>query len=194
MDFTESPHREPERSYLHQLNFRRTIEDVRTRRGGDIALDHHLVVDIEAAHTDLPIDINPPTKKEIRMAIRQIKNGITTRPDNILAGALKSDIELTTKTPHLLFRKIWEDEQMPMKWKKGHLIKIPKKGDLSKCENHRFMTLLSVPGKFSNRVLLNRMKDAVDDKLRDQQAEFRKDRSCTDQIATLRIVVEQSVE
>ncbi|VDP58946.1 unnamed protein product [Schistosoma curassoni] len=38
------------------------------------------------------------------------------------------------------------------------------------------------------------MKDAVDAQLRDQQAGFRKDRSCTDQIATLRIIVEQSVE
>ncbi|VDP24700.1 unnamed protein product [Schistosoma margrebowiei] len=31
--------------------------------------------DIEAAHTDLPIDVNPPTKEEIKMAVRQIKNG-----------------------------------------------------------------------------------------------------------------------
>ncbi|VDP73401.1 unnamed protein product [Schistosoma mattheei] len=38
------------------------------------------------------------------------------------------------------------------------------------------------------------MKDAVDTQLRDQQAGFRKDRSCTDQIATLRIIVEQSIE
>ncbi|VDP38229.1 unnamed protein product [Schistosoma curassoni] len=38
------------------------------------------------------------------------------------------------------------------------------------------------------------MKDAVDAQLRDQQAGFRKDQSCTDQIATLRIIVEQSIE
>ncbi|VDP26960.1 unnamed protein product [Schistosoma curassoni] len=38
------------------------------------------------------------------------------------------------------------------------------------------------------------MKDAVDAQLRDQQAGFRMDRSSTDQIATLRIIVEQSVE
>ncbi|KAH9584422.1 hypothetical protein MS3_00006030, partial [Schistosoma haematobium] len=38
------------------------------------------------------------------------------------------------------------------------------------------------------------MKDCVDAQLRDQQAGFRKDRSCTDQIATLRIIVEQSIE
>ncbi|VDO89804.1 unnamed protein product [Schistosoma margrebowiei] len=38
------------------------------------------------------------------------------------------------------------------------------------------------------------MKDSVDAQLRDQQAGFSKDRSCTDQIATLRIIVEQSIE
>ncbi|VDO80586.1 unnamed protein product [Schistosoma margrebowiei] len=42
--------------------------------------------------------------------------------------------------------------------------------------------------------MLNRMKDSVDAQLRDQQAGFREDRSCTDQIATLRIIVEQSTE
>ncbi|VDO74779.1 unnamed protein product [Schistosoma margrebowiei] len=80
-----------------------------------------------------------------------------------------------------------------MDWKEGHLVKIPKK-DLSKCENYRGITLLSVPGKVFNRVLLNRMKDTVDAQLRDQQGGFRKDRSCTDQIETLRIIVEQSIE
>ncbi|VDP83214.1 unnamed protein product [Schistosoma curassoni] len=38
------------------------------------------------------------------------------------------------------------------------------------------------------------MKDAVDAQLQDQQSGFLKDRSSTDQIATLPIIVEQSVE
>ncbi|VDP39340.1 unnamed protein product [Schistosoma mattheei] len=150
--------------------------------------------DIEAAHIDLPIDVNPPTTKEIRMAIKQIKSMKPAGPDNIPAEALKSDIELTTNMLYLLFKKIWEEEQVPMDWKVGHLIKISKKGDLSKYENYRGITLLSVPGKVFNRVLLNRMKDAVDAQIQDQQSGFRRDRSCTDQIATLRIIVEQSVE
>ncbi|VDO48348.1 unnamed protein product [Schistosoma margrebowiei] len=128
------------------------------------------------------------------MAVRQIKNGKAAGPDNIPAEALKSDVEATTNMLYLLFKKIWEEEQVPMDWKEGHLVKIPKKRDLSKCENYRGITLLSIPGKVFNRVLMNRMKDAVDAQLRDQPAGFRKDRSCTDQIATLRIIVEQSVE
>ena len=58
----------------------------------------------------------------------------------------------------------------------------------------RGITLLSIPGKVFNTVILNRIKDAVDNTLRDEQAGFRKNRSCTDQIAALRIIIEQSHE
>ncbi|VDO48942.1 unnamed protein product [Schistosoma margrebowiei] len=51
--------------------------------------------DIEAAHTDLPIDVNPPTKEEIRMAVIQIKNGKAAGPDNIPAEALKPNCNTT---------------------------------------------------------------------------------------------------
>ncbi|VDO93153.1 unnamed protein product [Schistosoma mattheei] len=80
-----------------------------------------------------------------------------------------------------------------MDWEEGYLIKIAKK-DLRKCENYRCITLLSVPRKIFNGVLLNRTKDSVGVQLPDQQAKFHKDRSCTDRIATLGITVEQSVE
>ena len=53
------------------------------------------------------------------------------------------------------------------------------------------MTLLSTPGKVFSRVLLKRMKDTVDPQLRDQQTGFCRGRSCTDQIATLHIILEQ---
>ncbi|VDP21943.1 unnamed protein product [Schistosoma margrebowiei] len=44
--------------------------------------------DIEGTHTDLPINVNPPTKEEIRMAVRQIKCGKAAGPDNIQAETL----------------------------------------------------------------------------------------------------------
>ena len=91
-----------------------------------------------------------------------------------------------------LFKKIRE-EQVPSQWKEGYL-KLAKKGDLSSCTNYRGITPPSILGKVFSRVLLNRMKDAVDPQLRDQQEGFRRGRSCTDQIATLRIILEQSCE
>ena len=54
--------------------------------------------------------------------------------------------------------------------------------------------LLSAPGKVLNRILLERMKAPVDQYLRKNQAGFRNHRSCPDQIATLRIIIEQSLK
>jgi hypothetical protein len=41
---------------------------------------------------------------------------------------------------------------------------------------------------------LLRYSKAVDEKLREQQTGFRKDRSCTDKIAALQIIIERSLE
>lgn len=56
------------------------------------------------------------------------------------------------------------------------------------------MTLLVIASKTLSRILLERMKSALDSLLRDEQAGFRREHSCTDQIATLRIIIEQSLE
>ncbi|VDP56196.1 unnamed protein product [Schistosoma curassoni] len=97
---------------------------------------------------DLPADVGPPTIEEISMAIRQIKSGKAAGPDNIPAEALKADVAVTARILHIFFSNICYEEQVPTDWKEGHLIKIPKKDDLSKCDDYRSITLLSIPGKF----------------------------------------------
>ena len=152
--------------------------------------------DIQPAETYLPIDCNKPTREEIKKkkAIAHMKNGKVAGPDGIPAEALKADVNTLVEMLYSLFEEIWEKEEIPAEWKEGYLIKIPKKGDLSRCDNYRGITLLSVPGKILNRIILERIKGKMDQTLREQHAGFRQDRSCTDQIATLRIIVEQSIE
>ena len=141
--------------------------------------------DIQPAETDLPIDCNKPTREEIKKAIAHMKNGKVAGPDGIPAEALKADVNTSVEMLYSLYEEIWEKEEIPAEWKEGYLIKIPKKGDLSRCHNYRGITLLSVPGKILKRIILERMKGKVDQTLREQQAGFRQDRSCTEQIATL---------
>uniref|UniRef100_A0A183K9R9 Reverse transcriptase domain-containing protein n=1 Tax=Schistosoma curassoni TaxID=6186 RepID=A0A183K9R9_9TREM len=195
----EGKYSKPERPVKDKEKTITKIQEQRNRcvEYSEELLNKHVPVnppDIEAAHTDLSIDVNPLTTEEIRMAIRQIKSGKAAGPDNIPDEALKSDIEITVNMLYLTFRKIWEEEQVPTDWKEGHLIKIPKKRDLGKHENYRSITLLSLPGKVFSRLFLDQMKDSVDTQIRNQQAGFREDRSCINQIATLRIIIEQPIE
>ena len=54
--------------------------------------------------------------------------------------------------------------------------------------------LLSVPSKVFCRIILERLKHALDRKLHCEHAGFSKDKSCTDHIAALRIIIEQCTE
>ena len=142
----------------------------------------------------LDINTNPPTKTEVTKAIKSLKSGKAAGPDGIPPEALKADIQTSTDMLHPLLNKIWEQERVPEDWKTGHLVKLPKKGDLSSCNNWRGIMLLSIPGKVLTRIILERLKNALDKTLREEQAGFRHDRSCTDHIATMRIIIEQSLE
>ena len=66
--------------------------------------------------------------------------------------------------------------------KQGLIAKIPKKGDLIECGNWRGITLTSVPSKVFGRVLIDRIRDGVNSKLRDEQAGFRSWRGTVEQI------------
>ncbi|VDP31208.1 unnamed protein product [Schistosoma curassoni] len=120
--------------------------------------------DIEAGYIDLPIDVTLPTNEKIRMVIRQIKGGKTEGPDNMPAEALKSEIK--------------EDLR----------------GRTTADLPERRTPLQNTKEQDLNKLLLNWVKHSVDAQLRDQRAGFRKNWSCIDQIATLCITTEQSVE
>ena len=107
--------------------------------------------------------------------------------------ALKVDPKTTTAMLHPLFLQIWETEKVPTEWKYGYFVKLPKKGDLGLCKNWRGIMLLSVPSEVFCRIILERLKHALDRKLRWEQAGFRKDKSCTDHIAALRIIIYRTI-
>ena len=89
---------------------------------------------------------------------------------------------------------IWETESTPAEWSKGIILPLPKKGDLSYCSNNRGITLLDVSGKVFFSILLLRVKDSVDQKMRENQAGFRKGRSCQDQIFSLNQIIEKCLD
>ena len=146
------------------------------------------------ASQELDIACETPTRTEVEKAIKSLKNNKAAGPDNIPAEVLRADITTSVNMPQGLLIRIWDQEYIPSEWREGILVKLPKKGDLSLCKNYRRIMLLSTAGKVLNRIILERMREAVDRVLRENQAGFRPSRSSTDQITTLRIIVEQSLE
>ncbi|EPB74297.1 hypothetical protein ANCCEY_06599 [Ancylostoma ceylanicum] len=92
-----------------------------------------------------------------------------------------------------LFKDCWRQAKIPEEWRKGVIVKLPKKG-VSECGNWRGITLLSVPGKIFCMILFRRLLGAIDERLREEQAGFRSNRSCSEQIFCLRNIIEQCIE
>ena len=128
-------------------------------------------------------------------AINNLKNNKAPGEDLITGEMLKASVQgMGVDKLHNLLNLIWEAEVCPEEWKYGTIIKLPKKGNLADCGNWRGITLLSVPGKVMAMILLDRIYEALDGKIREGQAGFRVGRSCADQIFVLRNIIEQSVE
>lgn len=153
-----------------------------------------VTAEIEEANEDLAINIDPPTIREIVMAIKTLKNNKAPGGDNLNAELFKAEPEAAASILQPLFATIWMTGQIPSDWTKGVIIKIPKKGALNDCNNWRGITLLSVPSKILAKIVVHRISDAVDKSLRMEQAGFRKNRGCSDQIFTLRNIIEQCTE
>ncbi|VDP47569.1 unnamed protein product [Schistosoma curassoni] len=127
----------------------RKLYDTTKKLAGKYSKSEKLIKDKERK----PADVTPPTTEGIRLAIKQIKSGKAEGPNDIPPETLKSDIEITEKMRHVLFKKICDEEQVLMEWKKGYPIKIPKKGNVNNRVNCLVIILLSLPGKVFNRVV-----------------------------------------
>ena len=144
---------------------------------------------------DLPVDVGTIRHDEICRAIRKMKNNKAPGEDYITGEMLKVTVEDTAvRKLHDLFHLVWSSETCPEDWKCGTIIKLPKKGNLADCNNWRGITLLSVPCKVLAEIVLERIYESLEQRMREGQAGFRKGRSCADQIFVLRNIIEQSVE
>ena len=143
---------------------------------------------------ELPILMTPIDQIEAKNALERLKNRKAAGEDKVTAELLKATPDENLEKLVELYNNMWMLEEIPKDWKNGTIVKIPKKGDLTDCNNWRGITLLSVPGKVFCSIILGRIRKAIDEKLREEQAGFRLGRSCIDQIFALRNVLEQCNE
>ena len=126
--------------------------------------------------------------------LKELKNGKAPGVDNITAELLRTDPETSARQIQELLRRVWTEEKAPTDWKRGLIVKLLKKGDLTKCGNWRGITLIPTTAKIMGKIIVRRLAKEVDQHLREEQAGFRAGRGTTEQIFILRNILEQAIE
>ena len=72
-----------------------------------------------------------------------------------------------------LMKDVWECGCAPSAWYDSILVPIPKKGDLSNCDNWRGISLLDVVGKVVAGILQERLQKLAEDDLPKSRCGFR---------------------
>uniref|UniRef100_A0A3Q4MDV0 Reverse transcriptase domain-containing protein n=1 Tax=Neolamprologus brichardi TaxID=32507 RepID=A0A3Q4MDV0_NEOBR len=119
----------------------------------------------ENAQHEFGVNTGRITIEEVKIAIKSLKNNKATGLDEIPAELLKHGDQPQVEEFTALFNKWWQSGTVPEDWRKGAIVKLPKKGKTSECTNWRGITLLSVPGKALCIVLLRRLRSAFDQRL-----------------------------
>ncbi|KAJ8351146.1 hypothetical protein SKAU_G00226220 [Synaphobranchus kaupii] len=145
--------------------------------------------EIPAVLTHLNIDDGPFTAAELARVKSTLKQGKSAGPDCIPPEVLKNcdldDITLETCNRALM------KNNKPDMWSLSNIIPVPKSGDLSKPDNYRGISLTCVIAKMYNRMILNRIRGAIDPYLRENQNGFREGRTTVAQIFALRRIIEE---
>ena len=136
----------------------------------------------------LSIRDDPFDMDEYLAAKRTIKCGKSCGDDGITPEFLKyvglDDIILG------FINKSYSTKNLPQEWKTLIIVPVPKSGDLTKPDNYRGISLISLVMKLYNRMIMNRLRPVLDPLLRISQNGFRQKRTTVGQIVALRRLLE----
>ena len=150
-----------------------------------------------AAHTSIPRrhlpDIPPFSMKEIKLAIKQLRNGKCRDTTGLMAEMLKAG----GPTLHTHLQQLYNDALSPTatppaQWKQTIISVIYKSGDPQLPNNYRPIAIIPLLYKLFARLLYNRLAPILDTYQTPDQAGFRHDYSTDDHLFTTTILQEKA--
>jgi len=90
------------------------------------------------------LDVNEDTitEDEAKRAIRKHKNNNAAGADQITDELLKHCGNVVSRGLTKLINCCWKEQQIPEGWRKGTIVKLSTKGNLTDCNNWRGITSL----------------------------------------------------
>ena len=134
----------------------------------------------------MDIKLGPFTQEELDSVLRKIKNRKVTGLDEI------PPVWKTRQFDDILLRHcnaVYNPNPID-RWMKGYVLTFLKKGDRRLAKNYRGITVTSIAAKIYNVRLRNGIEPKIDNIFRKNQNGFRRNRSTTSQILTIRRILD----
>ena len=148
--------------------------------------------DIPTVFNNLDICDEPFTIAEYNRAKSSLKRGQSGEPDNIPPDVY-IDCDIGNEVLELCNNALMSSDK-PGQWSYSNIVPIPKSGNLSKPANTRGISLSCTFAKIYNRLILNRIRPAIDPLLRNNQNGFRAGRNNVRQILAVRRIIKEATK
>ncbi|GFO23298.1 RNA-directed DNA polymerase from mobile element jockey-like [Plakobranchus ocellatus] len=133
-------------------------------------------------------------KEEVETAIKKMKHGKATSPDNISVALIEALEDFGIgKVTHLL-NEIYDVGQIPTDLSKSIFIALPKKPGATECELHRTISLMSHITKILLKIIMLRIRNKIKPEIAEEQCGFVGDKETSNAIYILRTLIERAQE
>ena len=155
-----------------------------------------MILPVLAHHPFGPNHCSEPAilRSEIVAAVKKVKAGKAPGTDEIPEELLKHGGDCIIDQLHHICNDIWMKETIPDDWTKSIILTMPKKGDITKYENYRTISLINHSSKIPLEIKRSRMKPNVEAILAEGQAWFRPARSTVEQVFALKMLIQHRIE
>ena len=140
------------------------------------------------------MDGPPILKSEVEAAIKKMKSGKATGPDNIPIEIVTSLEEIGINKTTTLLNSIYSSGNLPEDLKESVFVTLPKTPGATECASHRTISLMSHFTKLLLRILMWRMRKHTRVEISKTQFGFVKDKGTRNAIFTLSMLMERCIE
>ena len=151
-------------------------------------LTYEITRDWNVINDELDLDISI---QEVTKALNGVKTNKAAGYDGIPGDFYRVLQKELSNIIVYMFNKFFDGACFPLEWSKSLIVPIPKKGDLSKVENYKGITLLPILSKVFTQILKERLLKWCESKnlICQEQAGFRRNYSTIDNVFVLDTVI-----
>jgi hypothetical protein len=134
----------------------------------------------------------PISTGEVIGAAWKIAPGKAPGPDGLPIDCFRLPL-VASAVRRIMNNIMFGGKPAPDEWRTATIVPIPKKPSARTLDQHRGIALMNLAAKLFNRILLDRVRPLVDKWLLNEQNGFRRGRSTTQHILTLRRITEECI-